>query len=86
MKSDASLALHIYASEHEWPLRVEVASVQWMGGQTFGLAFCRITDAEKERLGKMVISLSERVAVKEGEPALCTYCSNQVVSEHRIRT
>ena len=39
MKSDASLALHIYASEHGWPLRVEVASVQWVGGQTFGLAF-----------------------------------------------
>ena len=85
VKPDASLALHTYASEYGWPLRVAAARVQWVGGQTFGLAFCRITDAEKERLGKMVTTLRERVAVMEDEPAQHTYCSNQVGTGNRMR-
>ena len=34
----------------------------------------------------MVTTLRERVTVMEDEPSQSYYCSNQVVSEHRIRT
>ena len=49
-----SLELRIYAPDIEWPLMVEAASVQWVSGQTFGLAFFWITDVEKQRLGQVI--------------------------------
>jgi hypothetical protein len=49
-----SLELRIYAPDIEWPLMVEAASVQWVNGQTFGLVFFWITDAEKQRLGQVI--------------------------------
>ena len=49
-----SLELRIYAPDIEWPLMVNAASVQWVSGQTFGLAFFWITDAEKHRLGQVI--------------------------------
>jgi PilZ domain-containing protein len=54
-----SLELRIYAPDIEWPLMVEAASVQWVSGQTFGLAFFRITEPEQERLGQVVSDLLE---------------------------
>ena len=52
-----SLELRIYAPDVEWPLMVEAASVQWVSGQTFGLAFFRITEAEHQRLGQVINDL-----------------------------
>ena len=52
-----SLELQIYAPDIEWPLRVNAASVQWVSGQTFGLAFFWITNAEKQRLGQIINDL-----------------------------
>jgi hypothetical protein len=52
-----SLELRIYAPDVEWPLMVEAASVQWVSGQTFGLAFFRITEAEHQRLGQVIKDL-----------------------------
>ena len=52
-----SLELRIYAPNVEWPLMVEAASVQWVSGQTFGLAFFRITEAEHQRLGQVINDL-----------------------------
>jgi hypothetical protein len=54
-----SLELRIYAPDLEWPLMVEAASVQWVSGQTFGLAFFRVTDAERQRLGRVISHLME---------------------------
>jgi len=54
-----SLELRIYAPDIEWPLMIEAASVQWVSGQTFGLAFFRITDAEQQRLGQVIRALME---------------------------
>ncbi len=54
-----SLELRIYAPDIEWPLMIEVASVQWVSGQTFGLAFFRITDAEQQRLGQVISEVKE---------------------------
>jgi len=53
------LELRIYAPDVEWPLMIEAANVQWVSGQTFGLAFFRITEAEQQRLGKVLEDLME---------------------------
>lgn len=53
------LELRIYAPDVEWPLMIEAASVQWVSGQTFGLAFFRITETEQQRLGQVIKDLME---------------------------
>jgi hypothetical protein len=52
-----SLELRIHVPDLEWPLMIDAASVQWVSGQTFGLAFFRITDAERQRLGQVISKL-----------------------------
>ena len=53
------LELRIYVPELEWPLMIEAANVRWVSGQTFGLAFFRITEAEQQRLGQVIEQLME---------------------------
>lgn len=53
------LELRIYAPNVEWPLMIEAASVQWVSGRTFGLAFFRITEPEQQRLGQVIEDLVE---------------------------
>ena len=53
-----SLELRISAPDIEWPLMIEAASVQWVSGQTFGLAFFRITETEQQRLKQVISNLS----------------------------
>lgn len=53
------LELRIYAPNVEWPLMIEAASVQWVSGRTFGLAFFRITEPEQQRLGQVIEDLME---------------------------
>ncbi len=53
------LELRIYAPDVEWPLMIEAASVQWVSGQTFGLAFFRITVTEQQRLGEVIEDMME---------------------------
>ena len=57
VESGASLELRIHAPNVTWPLMVEAASVQWVSGQTFGLAFFRITETEQQRLGQVINEL-----------------------------
>ena len=47
-----SLELRIYAPNIEWPLMIDAASVQWVSGHTFGLAFFWITESEQQRLAR----------------------------------
>jgi hypothetical protein len=56
-----SLELRIYAPDLEWPLMVEAASVQWVSGRTFGLAFFRIREPEFDRLMQVIRDLTEQV-------------------------
>ncbi|MEO7862609.1 MAG: PilZ domain-containing protein [Nitrospirales bacterium] len=51
------LELRIYAPNVEWPLMIEAANVQWVSGQTFGLAFFRIKEPEQQRLGQVIEDL-----------------------------
>jgi len=54
-----SLELRIHVPDLEWPLMIEAASVQWVRGETFGLAFFRITETEQQRLGQVIAKLIE---------------------------
>ena len=59
MEQGVSLELRIYAPGIAWPLMIEAATVQWVSGQTFGLAFFQVTITEQERLGQVVKELIE---------------------------
>ena len=52
-----SVELRIHVPDLDWPLMIDAASVQWVSGQTFGLAFFRITDAERQRLEQVISAL-----------------------------
>jgi PilZ domain len=54
-----SLKLSIYVPGLDWPLMIEAASVQWMRGQIFGLAFIRIRDTERQRLEQVINDLMQ---------------------------
>ena len=45
-----SLELRIIAPHIGLPLMIEGATVQWVSVQTFGLAFFRMTETERQRL------------------------------------
>ncbi|MEP6959137.1 MAG: PilZ domain-containing protein [Nitrospirota bacterium] len=59
VEAGASLELRIYAPDIEWPLMIEAASIQWVSGQTFGVAFFRISETERLRLGQVIYKLTE---------------------------
>jgi len=54
-----SLELRIFAPGLEWPLMVEAATVQWVSGGTFGLAFFRIAEAQRGRLMQVIGGLTD---------------------------
>ena len=54
-----ALELRIYLPDLAWPLMVEEASVQWVSGQMFGLAFVRISQTEQQRLDQVLTVLRE---------------------------
>jgi PilZ domain len=54
-----SLELRIHVPDLEWPLMIEAASVQWVSGETFGLAFFRMKDMERQRLEQVIIKLQK---------------------------
>jgi hypothetical protein len=58
VEAGALLELRIYVPDIEWPLMIEAASVQWVSGQTFGLAFFRISQAEQQRLSDVIRNLN----------------------------
>lgn len=53
-----SLELRIIAPHIGLPLMIEGANVQWVSGQTFGLAFFRMTETERQRLGQVLTDIS----------------------------
>jgi len=59
LEPGVSLKLSISVPDVDWPLMIEAASVQWGSGQTFGLAFFRIRDAERQRLEQVISDLTE---------------------------
>ena len=49
-----ALELRIHVPELDWPIMIETASVQWVSGLIFGLAFFRLREAEQQRLEQLV--------------------------------
>jgi hypothetical protein len=54
-----SVELRIHVPDLDWPLMIDAASVQWVSGETFGLAFSRITETEQQRLEQVISKLTE---------------------------
>ena len=54
-----SLELRIHVPDIEWPLMIDAASVQWVSGLVFGLAFFQITKTEQQRLEQVINDLME---------------------------
>ena len=68
VETGMSLELRIYVPHIVWRLLIEAAMVQWVSGQTFGLAFFRITEPEQQRLGQVIEDLTE--SGEEGDPSV----------------
>jgi hypothetical protein len=55
-----SLGLRIFhAPDIGWPLKIEVTNVQWVSGQTFGLAFFWLKEDEQQRLEQLIHHLTK---------------------------
>ena len=54
-----SLELRIHVPELEWPIMIDAASVQWVSGLMFGLAFFRLRKTEQQRLEQVINALME---------------------------
>jgi hypothetical protein len=54
-----ALELRSHVPELEWPIMIETASVQWVSGLMFGLAFFRLREAERQRLELVINALME---------------------------
>jgi hypothetical protein len=61
------MELLIYAPELDRPIVVEKAVVQWVKGDTFGLHFLRLQQAELVRLGRLIASMTEDEALNSSE-------------------
>ena len=58
LEPGVSLKLSISVPDVDWPLMIEAASVQWVSGQIFGLAFFQIRDTEHQRLEQVISGLT----------------------------
>lgn len=59
---DLFVEVRIYVPHLEWPLMVDEATVQWVSGQTFGLAFFRMKESERQRLEQVIKDLLSKPA------------------------
>ncbi len=59
VESGMTLELHIHVSDFAWPIIVSAASVQWVSGPVFGLAFFAISRAERQRLDQVIKHLMD---------------------------
>lgn len=58
-----SLELRIHVPNLEGRIMIQGASVQWVRGLMFGLAFFRLTEAERQRLEQVINGLIENESV-----------------------
>jgi PilZ domain-containing protein len=58
MTPGLSLELRIHLPDLDWPLMIEAASVQWVSGQTFGLAFFRMKETEQQQVEYAISALN----------------------------
>lgn len=64
--------LRIHVPDLGWPLMIDKAQVQWLRGDTFGLAFVGVKTSEQQRLDQVVAGLmKERIEEEHTEIADC---------------
>lgn len=49
------LRLSLFLHDHQWPLRIDEAVVQWVEGANFGLEFTGIRSAQRERVRTIIM-------------------------------
>ena len=59
------MELRIYAPDLDRPIFIEKAVVQWVKGDTFGLQFLMLQEAELIRLGGLIARMTEDEKTKE---------------------
>lgn len=52
--SGAKFECRLHIPDLDWPLRIDEATVRWVEGKTFGLAFTRMRPEEKMKLKQIV--------------------------------
>lgn len=65
----STVGLHIQLPDSQWPLRVQGAIVRWARGNTFGLEFETISEAETTRLQQLIYDLEQGPLVMMQHPA-----------------
>jgi hypothetical protein len=57
--------LRIHVPDLGWPVMINRAQVQWLRGDTFGLAFVGVTATEQQRLDQVVTGLIKESLAEE---------------------
>ncbi|MEC4891149.1 MAG: PilZ domain-containing protein [Nitrospira sp.] len=55
----AKFECRLHIPDLDWPLRIDEATVRWVEGKTFGLAFTRMRPEEKTKLKQLLERLEE---------------------------
>lgn len=58
VRAGLTLEVRIHAPDLDWPLMIDGARVQWVNGETFGLAFLQVRDTEGSRLQEVIAQVS----------------------------
>lgn len=57
VKIGTEVELHVFMPDHNWPMKVEQATVRWVRRRTFGLEFIKLRPPERERLRRFTANL-----------------------------
>jgi hypothetical protein len=59
LTAKSSLALHIQLPDSQWPLQIDRAMVRWARGNTFGVEFEQMSQADIDRLHQLIQDLEQ---------------------------
>lgn len=60
-----TLKLSLFLTDHQWPLRIDEATVLWADGHRYGLEFTQIRPAQRERLRALFMKAESRYLSNE---------------------
>lgn len=69
LTAQSTVGLHIQLPDSRWPLQIDGAVVRWVRGNTFGLEFVAVSDAETARLQHLLHDLEQGPLVMMQNPA-----------------
>ena len=47
--------LSLFLHDQQWPVRIDMAMVRWVNGNSFGLEFAEIRSAQRERIRAIIL-------------------------------